>query len=247
VNGIVVSGMVTLAAVVMLLLGRYTQSLSLRLVRLDYINSQLLYQMLLLALSFFFLFLLSAAEPVAFSLFVSPGSISAPACGVAWLGIHDGDSWLGLGTSLSVTVTLATTFFLVLRFRKERNGMRQIWGYLFWILLFALTNSFSEEVIFRLGVIVPLAGNVDPNIIMLLSAVIFGVPHLRGMPNGPVGALMAGFLGWLLAKSLLETHGMFWAWLIHFLQDVVIFIALLLSALHNSGDEGDPAEPAKGR
>jgi len=30
-----------------------------------------------------------------------------------------------------------------------------------------------------------------------------------------------------LAKSILETKGIFWAWLIHFLQDIIIFTALL--------------------
>jgi len=40
---------------------------------------------------------------------------------------------------------------------------------------------------------------------------------------------MAGFLGWLLARSVVDTRGMFWAWFLHFLQDVVIFTAGVLS------------------
>ncbi|MFT6001338.1 MAG: hypothetical protein ACI95T_000082 [Flavobacteriales bacterium] len=39
--------------------------------------------------------------------------------------------------------------------------------------------------------------------------------------------MLAVFFGWLLAKSIIETEGVFWAWLIHFLQDVIIFSALL--------------------
>ena len=35
--------------------------------------------------------------------------------------------------------------------------------------------------------------------------------------------ITSGFLGWLLAKSVIETKGLGWALLIHFLQDVVIF------------------------
>ena len=42
---------------------------------------------------------------------------------------------------------------------------------------------------------------------------------------------MAGFLGWLLAKSVAETQGVFWAWFIHFQQDVLIFAGLFLVAL----------------
>lgn len=243
---LIVSGMVSVASVVMLMLGHYSQSVPLRVSRLDYINSQLRYQIFLMIFSIAVLLSLFMFEPAAFSVFVSPGMISAPAQRVVWLGIAEGDSWLELGMSLSVTVTLVTTVFLVLRFRKEQRGLQQSQQYLFWILLFALTNSFSEEVIFRLGLIVPLAGSTSPGLLMLLSAVVFGVPHLRGMPNGIVGALMAGFLGWLLAKSLLETQGIFWAWFIHFLQDVAICYALVLSAVNRSGCYGSFQEPAAG-
>jgi uncharacterized protein len=86
------------------------------------------------------------------------------------------------------------------------------------------------EVAFSLGIVVPLYGTVEASYIMLISAIAFGAPHLRGMPNGLIGAVMAGFLGWLLAKSVLETHGIFWAWFIHFLQDVVIFSAFIMAA-----------------
>jgi hypothetical protein len=39
---------------------------------------------------------------------------------------------------------------------------------------------------------------------------------------------MAGFLGWLLAMSLVETQGIFLAWAIHFVQDVVIITSMIL-------------------
>lgn len=45
---------------------------------------------------------------------------------------------------------------------------------------------------------------------------------------------MAGLLGWLLAKSVLETNGIFWVWGIHFLQDVVIFSAFVLAGARGS-------------
>ncbi len=59
------------------------------------------------------------------------------------------------------------------------------------------------------------------------SAAIFGGVHFFGTPGGVLGVFMAGFMGWLLAKSVLETRGFGWAWFIHFLQDVVIMFALL--------------------
>jgi hypothetical protein len=42
-----------------------------------------------------------------------------------------------------------------------------------------------------------------------------------------VGVVLAGFLGWFLAKSVLETRGIGLAWFIHFVLDVIIFVAIL--------------------
>ncbi|MFH0850449.1 MAG: hypothetical protein V1924_05870 [Candidatus Bathyarchaeota archaeon] len=58
----------------------------------------------------------------------------------------------------------------------------------------------------------------------------------RPEPWTKVGATFAaifcagtlGFLGWFLGKSMQETGGFAWAWLIHFLQDVIIFTFFLM-------------------
>ena len=63
--------------------------------------------------------------------------------------------------------------------------------------------------------------------IAMLSGALFGSIHFFGIPGGVTGVIVAVFLGWLLCKSILETKGIFWAWFIHFLQDVIIFSALL--------------------
>ncbi len=94
-------------------------------------------------------------------------------------------------------------------------------------IAFALSNSFVEESITRFGVVVVLKNVLNDKIIPLISALIFGTAHYWGNPGGFIGVIAAGFLGWLLTKSILETKGIFWAWLIHFLQDVIIFSALL--------------------
>ena len=39
------------------------------------------------------------------------------------------------------------------------------------------------------------------------------------------------FMGWLLGKAMVETRGLFWAWWIHFLSDVVIFTFLAVTLL----------------
>ncbi len=184
------------------------------------------------------LFTLYFANGANFATFLAPGNIAAPAKGVSWLGIPEGESWRSLGVSLSIFITLGTFTFVYFQFRKSVGDLKQRLPYLPWVLLFSLTNSFSEEVVYRLGVIVPLAGSVDTDYMLLISAVAFGVPHLRGMPNGIVGALMAGLLGWLLAKSVMETNGIFWAWFIHFLQDIVIFSAFVMATANTAFERG---------
>lgn len=226
------------ATVVILNLGRFSERSPFSVSDLGYINTQLKYQSLLLGVAILVLLAVYFVNETNFSAFLVPGNIAAPARGVAWLGIEEGESWLGLGTSLSFFITLATSTFVYLQFRKSGGDIKRFVPYLPWVLLFSLTNSFSEEVVYRLGIIVPAYGTIDTSYILLISAAAFGAPHFRGMPNGIVGALMAGLLGWLLAKSVIETNGIFWAWFIHFLQDIVIFSAFVMAAVNKSFRQG---------
>ena len=220
------------ATAIVLNLNRWAQKTSYSLSRLQYINVQAKYQTLLLVVALTVLALLYLFNPSNFTRFFALGDPSAPAAAVAVFGIAEGESWLAVGGSLTLFITLATASFTFLQFRKLKGKLSQLIRFIPFVLLFSLSNSFAEEVIYRLGVIGPLYGAIEPHYILIFSAIAFGAPHLRGMPNGIVGAMMAGVLGWLLAKSMLETGGMFWAWTIHFVQDVVIFSGLVLNAIH---------------
>ncbi len=222
------------ATAVILNLGRFANKPPYSVSSLEYINTQSKYQALLFGVTVVVLLCLYFVNAANFWLYLAPGNIAAPAKGVAWLLISDNQSWASVGVILSFFITLVTSTFVYLQFRKSGEGLKQVLPYLTWVLLFSLTNSFSEEVVYRLGIIVPLVGYVDTSYILLISAAAFGAPHLRGMPNGIVGALMAGLLGWLLAKSVIETNGIFWAWFIHFLQDIPIFSAFVMVAANPS-------------
>ena len=226
------------ATVGILNLGYFTRRLPFSVSKLEHINVQSRHQVLLAGIAILVLIALCLVNGPNLSVFFAPGNVSTPATGVSWLGIPEGTSWLKLGISLSFFITLATFLFVYLQFRRMGGDPGRVVPFIPWILLFSVTNSFSEEVVYRLGIIVPLAGVISPDYILLLSAIAFGAPHLRGMPNGIVGALMAGFLGWLLAKSVMETNGIFWAWFIHFLQDIVIFSALVMAAANKPQANG---------
>lgn len=54
-------------------------------------------------------------------------------------------------------------------------------------------------------------------------------------PYGVVGVVMAGFLGWMLCKAMLETKGFFWSWFIHFWQDAAIFAFIAVGSITPGG------------
>ncbi len=62
-----------------------------------------------------------------------------------------------------------------------------------------------------------------------ISACFFGIAHYFGTPGGISGVVASTFMGWILGKVMIETRGLFWAWWIHFLSDIVIFFFLAAS------------------
>ena len=188
------------------------------------IGYQLCYQPMLVAVALMVLIALYLFYPETVVHFWRLGNIERPLAPVAWLGITGEEGWL----HITLIVTAATVTFVWWQGRQSGVKWRHLWGYAPWIAIFSLTNAFSEEVIFRLGVIVPLFSHTESETIMLFSAVAFGIVHYRGIPNGVTGVVMAGVLGWLLTKSILETEGLFWAFGIHFVQDLVVISAWIL-------------------
>lgn len=91
------------------------------------------------------------------------------------------------------------------------------------ILLLALVNSFSEGVVYRSSVLGPLREVLPKEQVLLVSAAFFGIAHYYGAPRGVLGVIMSGALGWYMGRSMYETEGFVCAWIIHFIQDVVIF------------------------
>jgi uncharacterized protein len=81
--------------------------------------------------------------------------------------------------------------------------------------------------------------------IFIISAILFGMPHLGGMPSGLIGATMAGVLGLVLAKSLYETKGFFWAWTIHFIQEMIIIGTLFYWRQRNRINKSQKCQAGK--
>lgn len=218
---------VTLASVSIFRLNSLVYNINISVSANSFVNNHVKYQVALLFLSLLVLLFAYLQDSQNLKLFFSIGDISAPVSPVQWFGIGENRTWIFAGIYLIIVITLGTLAFVYAQFKNSQISINQVSPYAIWILVFSLLNSFSEEAIFRLGIISPLYGDIDTNIIILLSALIFGFVHFGGMPYGIIGMLMAGFLGWFLAKSVVETQGIFWAWLIHFIQDVVIYVGFV--------------------
>jgi len=187
-----------------------------------WVDQYLKFQSIQMLLAFLFLGIFYLIAPENFVRFFQIGNLNAPISEIRWLGVTAGTAWLEIALTLGFWITFGTAIFMFFQLKKAYVKILSIKKGIIWVLLFSAMNAFSEEAIFRLGVVVPLYGVMSVSIIILISGILFGLPHYFGTPSGVIGVLMAGFLGWLLALAMLETQGFFIPWSVHFVQDVVI-------------------------
>ena len=194
------------------------------------INKQIIYQTITLLGAILFLSVLWLTKKKEFQSYFQKGNISADILPEPIIGIKPKptENWFHFGRNFAIIISGVTAIVIYFQLIKDSGiSIGDILNVLPFSIVFALSNSFVEESITRLGVVVVLKDILNDRTIPLISALIFGTVHYWGNPGGFLGVIVAGFLGWLLAKSILETKGIFWAWLIHFLQDIIIFSALL--------------------
>jgi membrane protease YdiL (CAAX protease family) len=103
------------------------------------------------------------------------------------------------------------------------------------ILLFAASNAFGEELSYRATLLSGLEHPLGPRQALALSALYFGLAHFYGVPYGVIGVLLSTFMGWLLGKAMLENRGFFWPWLIHVCLDVVVFSFIAIGTVTPGG------------
>ncbi len=161
-----------------------------------------------------------------FAFFLTKGKLDASIQPVRWLGIKAGESWRTFGWIITVIAALGTIGASAYGLPLSLSIMTRALPLVPAGILFAAINAFNEEVYYRAALLSTLHEVVGTNHTLLINAVFFGMAHyLYGSPSGVLGFLMAGFLGWLLGKSVLETKGLGWAWAMHFVMDVIIFAA----------------------
>ncbi len=157
-------------------------------------------------------------------LFLRKGALRAPVQGIRWPSARS--SWLTVGWILTITLSLGTLAFMVASTRGVPMNFTRALPLLPLVFLFSLTNSAGEEVTYRLGLLCPALEALGPRQAAAMSAVYFGLAHYYGVPAGAVGVIMASILGWIASRAVIDTGGLGWAVLIHFVQDVWIFLFL---------------------
>ncbi len=167
--------------------------------------------------------------------FLAKGDVSAPVEPVRWLGVKVGEKWGKFGWILAICISLGTLAFLVIAGRPPMEFVVKALPFLPAVLLAAALNAFNEELTYKASFLSVLEDAVGRRQALLLVAAFFGLLHFYGVPYGIVGVILAAFLGWILGKSMLETRGLFWAWFIHFLQDVLIFAFLAIGSITPGG------------
>ena len=218
---------VGIATVLLVTSGTFTNQINLQIHPNSFVNGLAKYQIfallvgILVTVSIFFL------SPESRHLF-SKGELSIIADKEKWLGINGKSSWRINGLQLLLFTSIATGIFMVLAVKYTNSIDNFQWSFIPLILLFSLTNSLSEELIFRFGIVGGLFNHYPKLTILIISAILFGLPHYFGWPSGFAGVLMSGVLGYILCKATIETKGLSIAWTIHFVQDIIIFTALMM-------------------
>ena len=193
------------------------------------LDARVRYQVLALALTGAVVVVASRVSPGS-RRWLSVGRLDAPVAPVRAIGLNPkpGEGWWLIGRNFAIVlpaVTVVAVGFQVVA--GQGLSAAAALGALPWAVGLAVANALVEELICRYGVLAALADRFGARTAIAASAVLFGGVHWFGTPGQLPGVLLAGFLGWLLAKSVVETGGIGWALLLHALVDVPILTALL--------------------
>jgi hypothetical protein len=167
--------------------------------------------------------------------FLVKGKLDTPAAPIPLIMTRP-SSWRILGPAIAGAMCVGLSVFtFVFGSLPSAQGLKSALPLLPFVLLFALTNSFGEEMLYRAPWLGALEVPVGAAQALLMTAAYFGIGHFYGVPYGIVGVILAFIPGWLMGKSMLETRGFTWAWFIHFCMDTVIFFFIALGSVRPGG------------
>lgn len=165
------------------------------------------------------------------AVYITKGDLSIKADEIKWLSIKkDMISWGKLAIISSVLISLGTVMLTIITVTGASINLNigNLIKYFPFVVILAILNSFCEGIVFRSAILGSLKNILPKNQLIFIAAMIFGIAHYYGAPSGIIGVVMSSLLGWYLCRSMYETKGFISSWIIHFMQDVVIFATILL-------------------
>lgn len=165
------------------------------------------------------------------AVYLVKGNLSIKSDEIKWLGIKkDEISWGKLSIISAVLISFGTLLLVVFTVTGSSTSFNfnNLIKYFPVALIFAVFNSLCEGIVYRSAILGSLRNTLPKNLAIYIAAMIFGIGHYYGAPSGIVGVAMSGLLGWYMLRSMYETEGFLSSWIIHFMQDLVIFSTILL-------------------
>ena len=138
-------------------------------------------------------------------------------------------TWPRLGIIVIVLVGAYLVVHLAVTRHPSSAALATLLEYSPVVVVAAAVNTFCEEFLFRNSLIPPLLPALGRPQALWLTSLRFGIGHFYGNPSGLLGVVGATIFGFVLARSMIETGGSGWAWMIHFAEDVVIFALIALT------------------
>jgi membrane protease YdiL (CAAX protease family) len=163
-------------------------------------------------------------------LFLVRGNPNAPGQPTRLLNMKEPEPWNRIIRQFLPVYIIIALIIMGIQVIPFSRQFSQILIYLPSIILAAAINAFGEEFEFRSMPLVRLEPVFGSGLAIIMTSVMFGLLHYFGQPGGPFGVLLTVYLGWIAAKSMIETRGFVWAFLIHFVGDFIIysFLAMLV-------------------
>jgi membrane protease YdiL (CAAX protease family) len=138
-------------------------------------------------------------------------------------------TWPRLGIIVIVLVGAYLVVHLAVVRHPSSAAVATLLAYSPVVVVAAAVNTFCEEFLFRNSLIPPLLAALGRPQALWLTSLRFGIGHYYGNPSGLFGVAGATIFGLVLGRSMIETGGSGWAWIIHFAEDVVIFALIALT------------------
>jgi membrane protease YdiL (CAAX protease family) len=162
-------------------------------------------------------------------LFLAWGDWGAPTGLENLLGLRRPMTWWHVTAPYILAASLWLSAYSWVTLPPDRGNVGLFRNNLPAILLAAAVNAATEEFQFRVVVLARATPALGAGQALWLSTVLFGLAHWYGTPAGPVGVITTLVGGWVVGKSMLATRGVGWAWLMHWISDIIIYAFLILT------------------